>query len=215
MRRILELLIDEHTASHTFHYSLLLRDLNELAAAGTSKVLMSGCLMGQRVSYRGGSSNPKPTHPIHFIRNVLCVPNTIRLNGAPFISLVPYCPEVQLLGMAVPRPPIRLWGKDRKVIRSDNMEPVRTSFEADDLLIKSIRNVCTECKGFILKSRSPSCGVGDARVYERAMGGEYSLTDGFFVREVIQPAQPNPNLVTERSLKDKVALVNFLELVLS
>jgi uncharacterized protein YbgA (DUF1722 family)/uncharacterized protein YbbK (DUF523 family) len=78
-------------------------------------------------------------------------------------DLVPVCPEVEI-GLGVPRDPIRivLRGEERRLVQPStgrDVTDLMTRFRTDFL------DRLGEVDGFILKSRSPSCGARDVRIY--------------------------------------------------
>jgi uncharacterized protein YbgA (DUF1722 family)/uncharacterized protein YbbK (DUF523 family) len=81
----------------------------------------------------------------------------------PHVDLVPACPEVSI-GLGVPREPVRVVQADgtRRLLQPatgvDLTPPMTTFVES---FIQSLGAV----DGFILKSRSPSCGLVDTKVY--------------------------------------------------
>ncbi|EKF39429.1 hypothetical protein MOQ_000346 [Trypanosoma cruzi marinkellei] len=184
-------------------------------------LLVSACLLGQRVTYRGGSCAP-PVHrrtPVGFI--VDCLWREHRL-----VDCLPICPEMDLLAMPSPRPPLRLVKDSRDGRRRLVTSPPTVSeYEipspemyrekrngvkerlsqrhprlAKELLVHRLAGM----DGFVFKSRSPSCGVLDARMYAAESGGSYEEADGFFVEKWVRPAaeattMPLP-LTTERQL---------------
>lgn len=89
---------------------------------------------------------------------------------APFIRLLgewadlrPVCPEVEV-GLGVPRDPIRL------VSRNQRMHLIQPSSgrdlsEAMQRFAAAFLATQDDADGFILKSRSPSCGIKDTKVY--------------------------------------------------
>ncbi|MCT4542709.1 MAG: DUF523 and DUF1722 domain-containing protein [Vallitalea sp.] len=93
-----------------------------------------------------------------------------RLN--PFVKFIPFCPEVEI-GMSTPRKPIRLVevNKEIHLIQpatqldlTSNMQKYTTS------LMTRLINV----DGFILKTRSPSCGIKEVKIYQSAKKGATS-----------------------------------------
>jgi len=96
----------------------------------------------------------------------------IILTLMPFVELRAVCPEVEV-GLGIPRDPIRLVsirGARRLVQPStgrDVTEPMR-QFAHDYL--GSLGDV----DGFVLKSRSPSCGIKDTKIYSGDAGDQPS-----------------------------------------
>ncbi|HEX9106574.1 MAG TPA: DUF523 and DUF1722 domain-containing protein [Longimicrobiales bacterium] len=81
----------------------------------------------------------------------------------PWVELVPVCPEVEL-GLGVPRPAIRLvqlCGATRLVQPSSG----RDLTEEMDAFAEEYLAGLGPVDGFLLKSRSPSCGPKDVKVY--------------------------------------------------
>lgn len=81
----------------------------------------------------------------------------------PFVDLVPICPEVEI-GLGVPRDPIRL------VTGADGIRLFQPSTGRD--LTKEMEEFgwgflsgLPPVDGFLLKNRSPSCGISDVKVY--------------------------------------------------
>lgn len=100
-------------------------------------------------------------------------------------DLVPVCPEVEI-GLGVPRDPIRivLRGGERRLVQPStgrDLTVPMTSFAVEFL------DRLGAVDGFILKSRSPSCGAWDVRVYpERQGAAPLDRGSGMFGREVRQ-----------------------------
>jgi uncharacterized protein YbgA (DUF1722 family)/uncharacterized protein YbbK (DUF523 family) len=81
----------------------------------------------------------------------------------PHVHLEPVCPEVEI-GLGVPRDPIRLVQLDRD-LRLVQPTTGRDVTEAMQAFNESYLSGVGEVDGFILKSRSPSCGIKDTKIY--------------------------------------------------
>ena len=111
----------------------------------------------------------------------------------PFVEYHTLCPESDI-GLGVPRNPVRI------VSSSGSLRLVQQGTNRDvteDLLAFADRSLTAlgEVDGFILKSRSPSCGIKDSRVYpgmEKAAALRSSA--GIFGGEVLRRF---PNLAIE------------------
>ena len=82
---------------------------------------------------------------------------------AEWVDLRPICPEVEI-GLGTPRDPIRLVqiGDQKHLVQPSTERDVTGAMQAfADEYLASV----TEADGFILKSRSPSCGIKDTKVY--------------------------------------------------
>jgi len=103
----------------------------------------------------------------------------------PFVDLVAVCPEVEI-GLGVPRDPIRLVGQ------GDHLHLVQPSTQRDvtgEMIAFSDRflGAVGAVDGFILKSRSPSCGINDATVHASATSPRsVRKSAGLFGRAVLE-----------------------------
>lgn len=95
--------------------------------------------------------------------NGLMISSAIVRRLKDFVDFIPICPEVEI-GLGVPRDPIRIIEKygARQLYQpatgrdcTDDMERFAENF------LSSLARI----DGFILKSRSPSCGLKDVKVY--------------------------------------------------
>ncbi len=113
------------------------------------RVGVSSCLLGEEVRYDGGHKRDD------FIAKEL----------ARFVELVPFCPEVSA-GMTIPRPAIQLRYSadgpdhplrvvDSKDPRIDHTQALRTASRKRTRELAGDAELC----GYILKSKSPSCGL--------------------------------------------------------
>jgi uncharacterized protein YbgA (DUF1722 family)/uncharacterized protein YbbK (DUF523 family) len=101
------------------------------------------------------------------------------------VNYIPVCPEVSI-GLGVPRFPIRLIarGKDTRLVQP------ATNSDLTEKMLQFSNDFLTRQKdvdGFILKFRSPSCGLKDVRIYPRAeKSAAVGKTSGFFGGKVLQ-----------------------------
>ncbi len=103
----------------------------------------------------------------------------------PYVEYRPVCPEVEI-GLGVPRDPIR-------IVRKKNldrlMQPATGRDHTDrmrDFSEEFLRS-CTGVDGFILKARSPSCGIKDVKIFASTDKGPATGKDaGFFGRAVLE-----------------------------
>jgi uncharacterized protein YbbK (DUF523 family)/uncharacterized protein YbgA (DUF1722 family) len=110
----------------------------------TLRVGISACLLGAAVRYDGGHKRDP------FLADVL----------GKHVEWVPVCPEVEL-GLGVPRPPIDL-------VETDGATRLLVSSTGEDLTARMQAHAAWRARwlaplaldGYVLKSRSPSCGRG-------------------------------------------------------
>ena len=160
------------------------------------KVGVSQCLLGDAVRYDGQS---KP-----------CALVIEQLSKQ--FELIPICPEVEA-GLAIPRPPVQLTGsiKAPRLIGRDNPDIDITDLMRD-YCEKKIPSL-NELNGFILKSRSPSCGLHSTPVFIN----DQCVTEtssGVFAR-ALQAAYPTMPVIEETQLESPAALKNFVQSALT
>ena len=96
-----------------------------------------------------------------------------------YVQFIPVCPEVEI-GLGVPRDPIRV------VSTADGLRLLQPSTGADvtakmQRLAESFLGSLAAVDGFILKSRSPSCGFKDVKIFASVEKGAASAKgSGFF-----------------------------------
>jgi uncharacterized protein YbgA (DUF1722 family)/uncharacterized protein YbbK (DUF523 family) len=90
-----------------------------------------------------------------------------RLKESGTIDFIPVCMESEI-GLGVPRDPVRIVqmkeGVKRLVQPTTGRDVTELAVDFSEGFMASLRGV----DGFILKSRSPSCGIRDAKVYPKA-----------------------------------------------
>lgn len=119
----------------------------------------------------------------------------------PLVDFRPVCPELEL-GLGVPRNPLRVVvvSKEPRLMQSVSE---RDLTEAMGRFAGSFLSSLGEIDGFILKSRSPSCGIKDVKLYS-SLGkeGPMGVGQGFFGGAVLERF---PHLAVE----DEGRLTNF------
>jgi uncharacterized protein YbgA (DUF1722 family)/uncharacterized protein YbbK (DUF523 family) len=136
------------------------------------------------------------------------IPNAFIRRLAAHATLIPVCPEVEI-GLGVPRDPIRL------IRRGDDVRAIQaaTGQDVTERLVgfaERFVNALPEVDGFILKSRSPSCGIRDAKVFpsveSEAMCGHRA---GLFA-DVVLRRFPGLAIEDEGRLNDEAIREHFL-----
>ncbi|MGE3402467.1 MAG: DUF523 domain-containing protein [Vicinamibacterales bacterium] len=147
------------------------------------RVGISRCLLGEAVRYDGGH---KRNHVILSAFDAL-------------VEWVPVCPEVET-GMTTPREPIELTaGSDGvrvigQITGIDWTEPLATFASRRVAELEGL-----ELSGYVLKSRSPSCGLEGPGLFARAL----------------LAAMPGLPIEDERRLQDEAVRQRFLSRVLA
>ena len=160
------------------------------------RIGVSSCLLGAEVRYDGG-------HKLNrYLAEVL----------GEFFEWVSVCPEVEI-GLGVPRPPIRLL--------EDQAMPRLVEPESGEDLTERMENFARErlaglqeagLDGFILKSRSPSCGTERVKVFGQDEGSKRNGV-GVFARALVR-RWPNLPVAEDEILEDPGLCGDFFERVL-
>lgn len=151
-------------------------------------VVVSKCLLGFRCRYDGEIINYKITR--------LLKKKGFRVYGV--------CPEMEI-GLGVPRNRIRFVLRNNKLVLVQEKTRLRLKRRLEgfskEFLLRFKR-----VDAFILKSRSPSCGNGDCKIYKSIKDDTVvGYTDGVFTR-LCKKMHPDALLFNEN---DKYFLKNF------
>jgi uncharacterized protein YbgA (DUF1722 family)/uncharacterized protein YbbK (DUF523 family) len=165
-------------------------------AASPIRIGVSACLLGDQVRFDGGHKRDR------FVTDVL----------ARHVEWVPVCPEVEM-GLGTPREPMRLV----RVGTGIRMMTTRTGVDHTEGMLAwaSGRLRALEGEdlcGYILKSKSPSCGMERVKVYDAQRGMPARGGRGLFAEALMQrfPALP---VEEEGRLADARLRDNFIERV--
>ena len=164
--------------------------------AAKPKVGISACLLGEPVRFDGAHKRDE------FLTESLGL----------LVEWVPICPEVEC-GLPVPREAMRLVGDPdfpRLVTVSTRIDHTRrllgwTIERLDELADKDL-------SGFVLKCRSPSCGVRDAPVYD-LRGELLARGAGLFARSLMDRFVDLP-VVDEEGISREAARKDFIDSVM-
>ncbi len=136
---------------------------------------ISSCLLGQKVRYDGNHQRD----------------GYIALTLRKYFEFVPVCPEVAI-GLGVPRPPIRLVGNPaapRAVgVADPTLDVTRELAAYGQRTARTLEDI----SGYILKSRSPSCGMERMKVYGgrgRVRNGRGVYAAAFLARQPLLPVE--------------------------
>lgn len=133
------------------------------------KVVVSKCIEFEKVRWDAQKI------PSDFVKKLM-----------PHVEFIPVCPEVEI-GLGVPRHPIRivqLDGKLRLIQPATNLDVTEKMLNFIDSFLDSL----PEVDGFILKNRSPTSAIKDAKVYSSIKRGSAIISrgPGFFGRETLR-----------------------------
>ena len=132
------------------------------------KILISKCLNSEKCRYDGQGYDDK-----------------VILLLKEYIDIEAICPEREI-GLSIPREPIRIesHNNEYKLIQlKSNLDYTSQMNEFAEEFLSGIKDI----DGFILKSKSPSCGIKDVKIYPK--GQKCSISNdgnGFFSNKVIE-----------------------------
>ncbi|HUT28082.1 MAG TPA: DUF523 and DUF1722 domain-containing protein [Methanomassiliicoccales archaeon] len=114
------------------------------------------------------------------------IPSLFVLKLMPYVDLFPVCMEADI-GLGVPRDPVRIVRKDG----ADHLIQPATGRDVTEEAVHFTHDHLSKLKnidGFILKGRSPSCGIKDVRVYPpgEEKAPITSKGTGMFARNVME-----------------------------
>ena len=125
-----------------------------------------------------------------------------------YVDFVNACPEVEV-GLGVPRNPVRIVLKENKehMIQLDTRRDVTQDMNRfSKRLLDSLKDI----DGFILKDRSPSCGIKDIKVYPGLdKNNSIRRTSGIFTQAVLERF-PGLAIETEGRLNNFTIREQFL-----
>lgn len=157
------------------------------------RIGISACLLGEKVRF---DANHKLDT---YIRDTL----------GQYFEFVPVCPEVAI-GLGVPRPTLRLVGDPAQPRAVGVLDPGRDVTAALEDYGRRMARELPPLAGYLLKSKSPSCGMERVKVYQDK--GIPKMGRGLYARELMA-ARPLLPVEEEGRLGDPVLRENFIERV--
>ena len=158
---------------------------------------ISACLLGQEVRFDGGHKRDP------FLTDEL----------GKHVEWVPVCPEVEV-GMGTPREPLQLV----RVGKTTRMVTTGTGIDYTDRMNEWARArvdmlVRENLDGYVLKSKSPSCGVWNVKV--AGTGGSSTIDGRGLFASVLLERWPLLPVEEEGRLADPTVRADFMERVLA
>jgi uncharacterized protein YbgA (DUF1722 family)/uncharacterized protein YbbK (DUF523 family) len=161
------------------------------------RVGVSMCLLGERVRYDGQHK-----------RDAFLVEQL-----GPHVEWVPVCPELEV-GMGVPREPVRLLRRGPDDVRMAGVK------SGDDWTARMERFASARARalesenlaGFVLKSKSPSCGMARVKIYDAARPEHAPEASGAgLFAAALMHRSPNLPIEEDGRLQDARLRENFIE----
>lgn len=157
------------------------------------RIGLSACLRGDEVRFNGGHSRQR------YLTDTL----------GQFFEFVTACPEVEA-GMGVPRPTVRLAKLGNRIRVIDPKNDIDWTAAMEEHAVDRVSMVAEYgLSGFILKSKSPSCGVSRVKVYAENGMPTYDGR-GVFTAELMR-RYPRLPVEEEGRLNDPGLRENFVE----
>jgi len=132
------------------------------------KIAVSACLLGEKVRYDGDSK------PLAYLTDL----------NSTFVEFISICPEADA-GLGIPRPPMNLYqlksGK-KALTREDHVDKTDLLIKYTEKRIPELLRKMTD--GIILKSKSPSCGIGTTPIYD-LNDEQIETKSGIFAQAVV------------------------------
>ncbi len=154
-------------------------------------ILISSCLDSERVRYNGQDATAQIVKEIK-----------------PFVNLVKVCPEHEI-GLGVPREPIRIV-KTKEGYRLIQHKTERDVTEIMNNFSKNFVNDLENIDGAIFKSKSPTMGLQNVKVYSgMGKGSVVERCGGFFASRVAEKFKGHPIEEDDR-LRNKKIREHFL-----
>ena len=126
-----------------------------------TKVLVSGCLLGENCKYNGGNNyNPRV---VEFLKDK---------------EVISVCPEI-MAGMGCPRNPIEIVDGVLTDCHGKNVDALIRKSVME--IMERIRDEEIQCA--VLQSRSPTCGVN--QVYDGTFSGKLIPGSGIFAKSLM------------------------------
>ena len=126
-----------------------------------TKILVSGCLLGENCKYNGGNNyNPRV---VEFLKDK---------------EVISVCPEI-MAGMGCPRNPIEIVDGVLTDCHGKNVDSLIRKSVME--IMERIRDEEIQCA--VLQSRSPTCGVN--QVYDGTFSGKLIPGSGIFAKSLM------------------------------
>lgn len=116
--------------------------------------------------------------------NGVSIPDDVVESLKPYVEFITTCPEADI-GLGVPRDPIRIVSENGKacLFQPSTGRDITKEMQA---FVNELLDGIKEADGFILKFRSPSCGLKGVKLYssKKEKASALATTSGFFGGEV-------------------------------
>ena len=155
------------------------------------KVVISKCLGFSNCRYNGGTEN-----------------NEFVTRLKDYVDFITVCPEIGM-GLGTPREAIRVVeiNGENRLFQSKTKRDLTENMNE---FAKDFLSSLDEVDGFILKSKSPSCGIRDVKIYPSIEKGGISKRGEGRFSSIIREAYPNITIEDDGRLKNLKIREHFL-----
>jgi len=124
------------------------------------------------------------------------------------VNPIPVCPEIEM-GLSIPRDPICVVLFDRKARLIQPFTGMDLTSNMIKYSLKFLQSIPLP-DGFIMKSKSPSCGIGGTKIFDNPDDDiPVAFGDGFFVKAV-KVTFPLLAIESEETLKNPLVKREFM-----
>jgi uncharacterized protein YbbK (DUF523 family) len=159
------------------------------------RIGISSCLLGDEVRFDGGHKRDS------FLMEAL----------DPYVEWVRVCPEVEL-GLGVPREPVRLvsvGGDTRMIAIQTRIDHTGAMREYATGRVNELARA--DLSGYVLKAKSPSCGLHDVSVLIEAEAGAVAATGMGLFAAALRERLPDLPVEDDIRLADAAVREAFLQ----
>ncbi len=157
-------------------------------------IIVSACLLGESVRYDG-----KHKKAGTWLNAILA-----------WVDIQGVCPEVGA-GLSVPRPPVELVKKESSIFALGRNSPQQDITQQLKHYAKNWHNTHI-ADGYIVKSRSPSCGFGTTPIHNHQAEKTPQYTHGLFTSALLEK-EPTPVIADENWFENEKRTAEFLFIV--
>ncbi len=159
----------------------------------TIRVGVSACLLGREVRYDG--SHKLDWYLVHVL--------------GQWVELVPVCPEAEC-SLGIPREPMRLERQDGRI----RLISIRTRRDLTETMMRWVERrvesfAQEKVHGFVLKSKSPSCGPRRVNIFEENQATRRKGS-GLFAKKIMERF-PHLPVMDEQRLTHPAQRENFVQ----
>lgn len=154
-------------------------------------MVISACLNGFFNRYNGGTASDDNVN-----------------NLKPRFNLITICPEVDI-GLGIPRKPLSLFKLGNRIEVIQRETGLNLTQKLVEYSEKTINNLL-EVDGFILKAKSPSCGVKSAKIFGNLEATSILKKDDGLFTATVRRLRPHLPLVDEGRLNNRELRWEFL-----